>query len=152
MASRKQFRCSNAVLCSLGRAVKNFVSSCPICQKVKADHHLPRGYLQALLLPVTKWETVAMDWVVGLPPTVRFGTRFDAVLLVTDRATKMCHLIPTYKTVTAKETAAQFLHFIVKYHGLPSGSPSAKAWTSRSGTLRPSTLRQMDKLNALTKQ
>ena len=66
----------------LNRAVKDFVASCPICQKVKADHHLPRGYLQALLLPVTKWESVAMDWVVGLPPTIRFGTRFDSMLLV----------------------------------------------------------------------
>ena len=32
----------------------------------------------------------------------------------------MCHLIPTNTTVTAVETAEQFLHYIVvKYHGLP---------------------------------
>ncbi len=59
-----------------------------------------------------------MDWT-SLPPVIYCGVRYDEVLTVTDRATKMMHLIPTRKTATALETAELFFAYIVRYHGLP---------------------------------
>ena len=44
---------------------------------------------------------------------------YDSVLTVTDRATKMTHFVPTWKEVTALDTAEKFIRYIVKYHGFP---------------------------------
>ena len=60
-----------------------------------------------------------MDWIVDLPRVTRGDRDYDAVLTVVDRATKMAHFIPTWKEASAVDTAEQFLHSIVKYHGLP---------------------------------
>ena len=57
-----------------------------------------------------------MDWIVGLPRTVE---RYDAILTVTDRLTKMVHFIPTRVESDAVETAHLFLREVVRLHGLP---------------------------------
>ena len=44
---------------------------------------------------------------------------FDCILTVTDRGTKMVHLIAAHSTDTALETAQLFLHNVVRLHGLP---------------------------------
>ena len=46
-------------------------------------------------------------------------TSYDTVLIFTDRATKMVHLIPTTMHTTADETAQLFIKHVVKYHGIP---------------------------------
>ena len=60
-----------------------------------------------------------MDWVVGLPSELRYGQSFGAILVVTDRATKMVHLIPTSKTEFAEDTARLLVANVFKLHGLP---------------------------------
>ena len=57
-----------------------------------------------------------MDFVVQLPKTKR---GFDAILVVVDRLTKRLHLIPTFTTATAPDTAKTFMDQIFRLHGLP---------------------------------
>ena len=40
-----------------------------VCQRVKAEHKHPAGKLQSLEVPLSPWDDVAMDFVVGLPCT-----------------------------------------------------------------------------------
>jgi len=47
---------------------------------------------------------VAMDFITGLPKSAGF----DSILTVTDRLTKMVHLIPTTKNATARDVAKFF--------------------------------------------
>ena len=54
-----------------------------------------------------------MDWVVGLPELTRNGQLFNAILVVTDRATRMVHLIPTNAHETSEDTADLFLRNVV---------------------------------------
>ena len=75
--------------------------------------------MEHVSLPVQKWQSLGMDWIVDLPPVIRDGRTFDSVLTVTDCATKMVHFIPTWKQASAVDTAGQFLTHVVKYHGLP---------------------------------
>ena len=89
--------------------VQRYVRSCPVCQQYKTDHHLPRGYLENLDIPEQRWQSISMDWVT-LPPVSHAGQAYNEVLTVTDRATKMVHLIPTRSTVTAEDTAMQFMN------------------------------------------
>jgi hypothetical protein len=43
------------------------VSSCGVCQRVKAEHKRLIGLLQSLEVPEWSWDDNAMDFVVGLP-------------------------------------------------------------------------------------
>jgi hypothetical protein len=51
------------------RDVFHLVVKCLEFQQVKADHHHPTGLLQPHDVPMSKWEVISMDFVVGLPLT-----------------------------------------------------------------------------------
>jgi hypothetical protein len=47
------------------RDVVHFVTKCLECQQVKANHHHLVGLLQPHDVPMSKWEVISMDFVVG---------------------------------------------------------------------------------------
>ena len=49
------------------RDIADFIVCCLTCQKVKIEHKGPGGLLQALPIPVWKWDHITMDFIVGLP-------------------------------------------------------------------------------------
>jgi hypothetical protein len=49
--------------------IAEFFSKCLTCQKIKVEHQRLSGPLQPLDIPEWKWESIAMDFVVGLPRT-----------------------------------------------------------------------------------
>ena len=51
--------------------VVKYVAKCLTCQQVKAEHQKPGGLLQPLEIPKWKWEQIAMDFISGLPRTVK---------------------------------------------------------------------------------
>ena len=51
--------------------VADFVARCLTCQQVKAEHQAPSGMLQPLAIPEWKWENITMDFVTGLPRTLK---------------------------------------------------------------------------------
>ena len=55
----------------LKREIEEFVTRCPNCQKVKAEHKKLSVLLQEIKNPTLKWEDINMDFVVGLPQTQR---------------------------------------------------------------------------------
>ena len=57
-----------------------------------------------------------MYLVTGLPEIIRDDRIYNAVLTVTVRATRMCHLIPTSKNESAHDTAQLMLLNIVGHH------------------------------------
>ena len=73
---------------NMKQLVAEFVRVCPTCQHVKPDRRGEQGLLQPLPLPTRKWQSICMDWVLGLPEVTRNGKTFTAVLTVTDRATR----------------------------------------------------------------
>ena len=106
------------IMPKLKTLVRGYVRTCDLCQKYKADHHLPRGYIENLEIPQQRWQSLSMDWIT-LPSIVIDGTVFDEVLTVTDRATKMVHLLATHSKATAIQVAEMFFQEVVRYHGLP---------------------------------
>ena len=71
--------------------VREYVSECVTCLRVKAEHKKPAGELQPLPVPEWKWEHITMDFLMGLPRTEH---RHDAIWVVVDRLTKSAHFIP----------------------------------------------------------
>ena len=103
----------------LNERVDEYVKSCDVCQRYKRDRHPPMWLIERIHLPEEKWQSVSMDWIT-LPPVVADGMKYDEVLTVTDRASKMVHLLATRSETSASQIAEQFLKEVVRLHGLPT--------------------------------
>ncbi|KAA3477346.1 Retrotransposable element Tf2 [Gossypium australe] len=66
-------------------------NSCMSIHPGSAEHQVPSGLLQPVIVPEWKWDRITMDFVSGLPLMPR---KKDAVWVVVDRLTKSAHFIP----------------------------------------------------------
>ncbi|KAL0536475.1 hypothetical protein IC582_025424 [Cucumis melo] len=108
---------------NMKREVAEFVSKCLVCQQVKAPRQKPAGLLQPLSIPEWKWENVSMDFITGLPRTLR---GFTVIWVVVDRLTKSAHFVPGKSTYTASKWAQLYMSEIVRLHGVPVSIVSAR--------------------------
>lgn len=100
----------------LRRDVADFVSKCLVCQKVKFERQKSSGLLQPLSVPDWKWDSISMDFVVGLPRTQRGN---DAIWVIVDRLTKVARFLPMKNTWGAQQLADAYVRDIVRLHGVP---------------------------------
>ncbi|XP_050944050.1 uncharacterized protein LOC127150387, partial [Cucumis melo] len=84
--------------------------------KANAPRQKPGGLLQPLCIPEWKWENVSMDFITGLPRTLR---GFTVIWVVVDRLTKSAHFVPGKSTYTASKWAQLYMSEIVRLHGVP---------------------------------
>nr|XP_009609753.1 uncharacterized protein LOC104103539 [Nicotiana tomentosiformis] len=63
-----------------------------------------------------KWERITMEFVVGLPRTLR---KFEAIWAIVDRLAKSTHFILVLTTYIAKRLAQIYIREIVHLHGVP---------------------------------
>jgi hypothetical protein len=126
--------------------VVHFVAKCLECQQVKADHHHPTCLLQPHDVPMSKWEVISMDFVVGLPLTLH---RHNSILLIVDKLTKSAHFIPVRDTYNVTDVACVFISEVIYLHGLPKKiiSDRDSRFTSRSWTSLQSALETQLKLS-----
>jgi hypothetical protein len=110
--------------------IAEFVARCFTCQQVKAEHQRPAGSLQPLEIPVWTWESIAMDFLVGLPRT---QTSHDAIWVIVDRLTKTAHFILVKVKYSMEKLIKLYLHEIVRLHGVPGSIVSDRdpRFTSR---------------------
>jgi len=67
------------------------------------------------LIPEEAWTHISTDFITKLP----LAQRYDSILVVVDRFTKMAHFIPTTERTSAEVLAQLFRNNIWKLHGLP---------------------------------
>ncbi|TYK23903.1 ty3-gypsy retrotransposon protein [Cucumis melo var. makuwa] len=105
---------------NMKREVADFVSRCLVCQQVKAPRQRPAGLLQPLSVPGWKWESVSMDFITGLPKTLK---GYTVIWVVVDRLTKSAHLVPGKSTYTARLQLAlsMRLNFSTAFHPQTDG-------------------------------
>jgi hypothetical protein len=101
---------------NMRKDVERFVKSCDSCQKVKASKQKKVGPLQPLQIPGRRWESISMDLITDLPPSVNQN---DSILVVVDRLSKMCHLEACTKTITSAGVAEIIESRVFRYHGMP---------------------------------
>ncbi|SOV04568.1 uncharacterized protein UDID_17134 [Ustilago sp. UG-2017a] len=109
--------------------IADYVASCPVCARYKAPHHRLYGLLQPLATPDRPWGSISLDFIEGLPPS----RNYDSILVIVDRLTKFAILAPTYKTVTAKQTAVLLYRHMVRLFGYPDHMVSDRGQQFISG-------------------
>ena len=82
---------------------------CPHLRHVISDKRVPEQELVSfnpLPVPERPWETISVDFIMGLPRTAR---HHDAVFTFVDKMTKYVHVIPTTSTIDAEGAARLYL-------------------------------------------
>ena len=100
---------------SLKRDVGNIVAQRRVCAFAKQVRK-NAGLYTPLPVPTRPWDNVSMDFVLGLPRTVRHQ---DSIMVVMDRFSKMAHFVPCSKTSDATRVAQLYFREVVRLHGLP---------------------------------
>jgi len=95
----------------------DYVGKYLTCQHVKEEHQRHAGLLQSLEIPEWKWDSVSVNFVVGLPPT---QGKNNVIWVIVDRLTKTAHFIAMRNTGTLDQLARVYLEEIVRSHGVPS--------------------------------
>lgn len=73
--------------------MQHVLSRCATYQKSKSKFH--KGLYTPLPVPELLWDSVSMDFVVGLPITQR---EKDAIKVLVDRFINVAHFFPMHKT------------------------------------------------------
>ena len=109
--------------------LKDYFKGCELCLRNKHETSKPVGLLQPLDIPHTPWTSISMDFVEGLPKSLKQ----DVVMVVVDRLTKYVHFIPLSHPYTAVKVATLFMNYIFKLHGLHTSIVSDRdpVFTSR---------------------
>ena len=100
---------------SLKRDVGNIVAQCRVCpfaKQVKKN----AGLYTPLPVPKRPWDDISMDFMLGLPCTVRHQ---DSIMVVVDHFLKMAHFVPCSKTSDATRVAQLYFQEVVRLHELP---------------------------------
>ena len=97
--------------------VVSHMTKCLICQKVKIEHQKLAGTLQHLEIPEWKWESISMDFVMGLPRT---PSGYDAIWVIVDRLTKSAHFLPIQTNYPLEKLAQLYVQEIVRLYDIPS--------------------------------
>lgn len=96
--------------------VKAFVKSCVICNQVKPLNKPTQGLLQPLPILGDIWDSISMDFIVGLP----LSKGKSAIMVVVDRLSKYAHFSALSPHFTAPKVDDVFARDICKLHGVPS--------------------------------
>jgi len=96
--------------------VAEYVGKCLTYQKVKGEHQHPVGKLRPLETPTWKWNSISMDFVMGLPLSV---SKKNAIWVIVDRLTKSAHFLPIKDTWGVERLTQLYVKEIVRLHGIP---------------------------------
>ena len=94
--------------------MEQFVKSCVVCGRAKAQRHQPYGTLQQLPIPERPWHSMSMDFIEQLPEL----SGFSAILVIVNRFTKQAPFLPMTDQVTSKEVAQLYFKNVFTRHGV----------------------------------
>jgi hypothetical protein len=66
----------------------------------------PGGLLQPLSILEWKWVDISIDFIVGLPLTIR---KFDSIWVIIDQLSKSAHIIPVHTNYNVQKYAGIYI-------------------------------------------
>lgn len=100
---------------TLRKAVVHYIAACPECAKSKPRRGLPYGDMTPVDTPRTPLSTICLDFVTGLPE----DGDADALLLLTDKFTKIMRAIAGRADWDAGQWADRYVELIYPDWGMP---------------------------------
>ena len=116
------------------KTIVRYLANCGTCARIKPVCYAPYGLLKPMQVPVTRWSSVSMDFITGLPKSGPLQP--DTMLVIVDLLTKMAHYIPTHESVTLDSTACLYFDNIFRLHGLPDSLVSNRSTQFTAGFSR----------------
>ncbi|KAK3512082.1 hypothetical protein QTP70_030361 [Hemibagrus guttatus] len=109
--------------------VRRYVQGCRECAISKSPRHLPSRKLLPLPVPNHPWSHLGVDFITDLPAS----NGCTCILVIVDRFSKSCRLIPLPGQPTAMDTAECLFNHVFRYYGLPEDlvSDQGSQFTSR---------------------
>ncbi|KAK3505817.1 hypothetical protein QTP70_003921, partial [Hemibagrus guttatus] len=114
---------------SLAVDVDRYIQACPSCAQARTSRQLPEGLLEPLPIPQRPWSHLSVDFLTDLPDS----GGYTVVLVVVDRFSKGCKLIPLKGLPSAMQTAEALFVHVFRNFGLPEDIVSDRGpqFTSR---------------------
>ncbi|KAK3513487.1 hypothetical protein QTP70_015506, partial [Hemibagrus guttatus] len=114
---------------SLGSDVEDFVRQCATCAQARTSRQRPEGLLEPFPVPRHPWSHLSVDFLMDLPDSG--GS--TAIMVVVDRFSKGCKLVPLKGLPTAMQTADAMFAHVFRNFGLPEDIVSDRGpqFTSR---------------------
>jgi len=97
------------------KEVKQYVEGCDACQRNKNCTEQPAGKLMPNSIPEKPWANILADFITKL----LLAQRYNSILVVVDRLTKIVYFIPTTEKTLAEGLTRLFRDNVWKLHGLP---------------------------------
>ena len=101
--------------------IREYVTTCSVCQNIAVPRHKPYGKLESLPVPERPWQEVSLDFITQLPRSYIRTAKYNAILVIVDRYTKMAKFILIMINLAAPELAAVFYENIELKYGSPRG-------------------------------
>ncbi|TFY52449.1 hypothetical protein EVJ58_g10011 [Rhodofomes roseus] len=100
---------------TLRKDVRDYATTCDVCQKTKTDHRAKAGLLRPNPVPNRPFEWISFDLITGLPPS----DGFDAIFVLVDRCTKYGLFVPCSSSMNTVEFAHLFVLQVIFRFGIP---------------------------------
>ncbi|KAK3551029.1 hypothetical protein QTP70_011523 [Hemibagrus guttatus] len=109
--------------------IRRYVQGCRECAISKSPRQLPSGKLLPLPVPNRPWSHLGVDFITDLPAS----EGCTCILVIVDRFSKSCRLLPLPGLPTAFDTAEYLFNHVFRYYGLPEDIVSDRGpqFTSR---------------------
>ncbi|CAL1378042.1 unnamed protein product [Linum trigynum] len=107
--------------------VEMYVKTYLVCQEEMMEQRSPTGFLEPLPTPRRPWDSVSMDFIIGLP-------KFDgcgSIMVVVERFSKYAVFICGPKYMTAKDVARLFFKNVVNIGAFLATSCATEMGASR---------------------
>jgi hypothetical protein len=98
--------------------IQAFVKACELYGRTKASLLAFSGYLNSLLIPFQAWQNILVNYVTFLPVCEKNNKKYNYIIVVVCRFTKMRHFIPTKGPTVAKLVDA-FIKRVYSLHDAP---------------------------------
>ena len=117
------------------KQVDAYCISCLIYQGAWLIFEKQPGELRPVPIPIKSWDVFSMDFITELPESVAYRDKYNAILVVVDKLSKMCHYILCRSDMTVGELAEVItrkvirLHWVLKKRSIGCIWSMVRSWT-----------------------
>jgi hypothetical protein len=110
--------------------IAGHVTQCDICNRIKAEHQRLAELLKPLDVPMWNWESISVDFIVGLPRTSK---GHDSIWVIVDKLAKVAHFVAVRIDYRVEKLANLYVENILRLHGAPVSIVSDRGtqWVSK---------------------